>query len=239
VLPQNRRGVPRVDDRRVLNGIFWVLRSGAPWADLPERYSPVTTCYNRFRRWTKANIRDQIMDAITEAYGDDIKMIDGTSVRVHHSAATVKKATRIVVWGEAGAVLRRKSMAQVHGRGLPVQLTISPGQTHDDKAGESLLSAIGGGEMLLADKACDADWIRKTLYAAGAWVNIRARSNRNDPVCFSPKVYRKHNLIERFFNKLKYFRRIASRYDKLGSSYLAMIKLAAIRIRLRSYESTA
>src|SRR3546814_17962829 len=59
VLPRKSRGVPRVDDRRVLNGIFWVLRSGAPWADLPERYGPYTTCYNRFRRWTKAGIRSE------------------------------------------------------------------------------------------------------------------------------------------------------------------------------------
>ena len=52
-LPNKPRGVPRVDDRRVLNGIFWVLRSGAPWADLPERYGPRTTVYNRFNRWRR------------------------------------------------------------------------------------------------------------------------------------------------------------------------------------------
>ncbi len=103
LLPRKSCGVPRVDDRPVLNGIFWVLRSGAPWADLPGRYGPPTTCYNRFRRWTKSGIWDQIMDAITEAYDGDIQMIDGTSVRVHHSAATLKKATRIVVWAEAEA----------------------------------------------------------------------------------------------------------------------------------------
>ncbi len=49
-------GIPRVDDRRVLNGIFWVLRSGAPWRDLPERYGPYTTCYNRLVRWRKARV---------------------------------------------------------------------------------------------------------------------------------------------------------------------------------------
>ena len=92
VLPQKSRGVPRVDDRRVLNGIFWVLRTGAPWADLPERYGLPTTCYNRFRRWTKAGIWDQIMDVITDGYDDDVQMIDGISVRVHHCAATLKKA---------------------------------------------------------------------------------------------------------------------------------------------------
>ena len=54
LLPNKSRGVARVDDRRVLNGIFWRLRSGAPWADIPERYGPPTTCYNRFVRWRKA-----------------------------------------------------------------------------------------------------------------------------------------------------------------------------------------
>ena len=58
LLPNKPRGVPRVDDRRVLNGIFWVLRSGAPWRDLPERYGPRTTCYNRFVRWRKAGVWD-------------------------------------------------------------------------------------------------------------------------------------------------------------------------------------
>jgi len=73
----------------------------------------------------------------------------------------------------------------------------------------------------------------------GAWANIPPRSNRKEPVCFSPYLYRDRNVVERFFNKLKYFRRIATRYDKLGSCFLAMIKLAAIRLRLRVYESTA
>jgi hypothetical protein len=54
MLPNKPRGVPRVDDRRVLNGIFWILRSGAPWRDLPEAFGPYTTCYNRFVRWRRA-----------------------------------------------------------------------------------------------------------------------------------------------------------------------------------------
>jgi transposase len=110
LLPNKTRGVPRVDDRRVLNGIFWVLRSGAPWRDLPDRYGPCTTCYNRFRRWTRAGVWDRLMDGLAKASGGKLRMIDGTSVRVHHSAATLKKATRIVAWDAAGAVLRRKSM---------------------------------------------------------------------------------------------------------------------------------
>jgi transposase len=64
MLPNKPRGVRRVNDRRVLNGIFWVLRSGAPWRDLPEAYGPRTTCYNRFIRWRLAGVWDQIMDRL-------------------------------------------------------------------------------------------------------------------------------------------------------------------------------
>jgi len=64
MLPNKPRGVPRVNDRRVLNGIFWVLRSGAPWRDLPNNFGPYTTCYNRFVRWRRAGVRAKIMSAL-------------------------------------------------------------------------------------------------------------------------------------------------------------------------------
>jgi len=82
-LPNQSRGVPRVDDRRALNGIFWVLRSGAPWRDLPERYGPRTTCYDRFNRWRKAGVWDRLMDAIIAAHDGTIQMIDSISIRAH------------------------------------------------------------------------------------------------------------------------------------------------------------
>ena len=97
LLPNKPRGVPRVDDRRVLNGIFWVLRSGAPWRDLPERYGPRITCYNRFVRWQKAGVWDRLMDAISAAHDGEIQMIDSTSIRAHQQAATAKKGGQIIV----------------------------------------------------------------------------------------------------------------------------------------------
>ena len=94
LLPNKPLGVPRVDDRRVLNGTLWVLRSGAPWRDLPERYVPRTTCYNRFVRWRKAGVWDRLMDPIIIAHDCDIRMIGSTSVRVHQQAATGKRGCR-------------------------------------------------------------------------------------------------------------------------------------------------
>jgi len=112
-LPNKPRGVPRVDDRRVLNGIFWVLRSGSPWGDLPERYGPRTTVYNRFNRWRKAGVWDRLMDAIVKAHDGDVQMIDTSVVRVHQQGATAKRGQKmeamIDVWVAPEAVSRRKS----------------------------------------------------------------------------------------------------------------------------------
>lgn len=116
LLPNKPRGVPRVDDRRVLNGIFWVLRSGAPWRDLPERYGPRTTCYNRFVRWRKAGVWDRLMDAITEAYDGDIQIIDSTSVRAHQQAATAKRGVEIIASVVLEAVSRPRSMRSSTGK---------------------------------------------------------------------------------------------------------------------------
>ncbi len=109
LLPNKPRGVPRVDDRRVLNGIFWVLRSGAPWRDLPERYGPRTTCYNRFVRWRKAGVWDRLMDAVSAAFDGDIQMIDSTSIRAHQQAATAKRGVEITVWVARAAGSRPRS----------------------------------------------------------------------------------------------------------------------------------
>ena len=89
MLPNKPRGVRRVNDRRVLNGIFWVLRSGAPWRDLPESYGPYTTCYNRFVRWRQAGIWDQIMEALAAPHDGAVQMIDTSVVRVHHHGACI------------------------------------------------------------------------------------------------------------------------------------------------------
>ncbi len=83
------------------SGIFWVLRTGAPWRDLPERYGPYTTCYNRFNRWRKAGVWDRTMDAVSEAYDGDIQMIDSSVVRVHQHAANylaMIKLASIRIW---------------------------------------------------------------------------------------------------------------------------------------------
>ena len=90
VLTTKPRGVPRVDNRRVLNGIFWVLRSGLPRRDLPERNGPYTTVYNRFNRWRRAGIWDRLIDAVIKAHDGKVQMTNSSVVRVYRQAAAQK-----------------------------------------------------------------------------------------------------------------------------------------------------
>ena len=105
LLPTKVRGVPRVDDRRVINGILWRFRTGSPWRDVPERYGPRTTLYNRFVRWRAKGIWSRILHAVSDAYDGDIVMIDSSCVRVHqHGAAIERGAGTIAAWAVPAAV---------------------------------------------------------------------------------------------------------------------------------------
>ncbi len=237
-LPNKPRGVPRVNDRRVLNGIFWVLRSGAPWRDLPETFGPYTTCYNRFVRWRRAGIWDEIMDAMAAMHDAAVQMIDTSIVRVPQHGACIAGNSQQHI-GRSRGGLTTKIYAVVDTNGLPVQIELTPGETHDNRLCSVLLSELCPQTMLLADRGYDADWIRMLVSEQGAWANIPPKRNRKEVICFSPYLYRARNLVERFFNKIKQCRRIATRYDRLAANYLAFIKLASIRVWLRVYESAS
>jgi transposase len=176
MLPNKSRGIPRVDDRRILNGIFWVLRSGAPWRDLPESYGPRTTCYNRFVRWRKAGVWDRLMEAVTAAHDCDVQMIDSSSVRVHQHAANTTESGGDRCMGRSRGGLTTKIHALTDARGLPLELILTPGQAADCPTAAKLLGRLREGTILLADKAYDADWLRRSIEAAGAAPNIPSKA---------------------------------------------------------------
>ena len=90
-----KNGRPRLDDRKVLNGIFFVLRTGTPWRDLPERYGPYTTVYNRFNRWAKRGVWLKVFEALAAKSPQSMHLIDSSIVRAHQHASGGKKGARI------------------------------------------------------------------------------------------------------------------------------------------------
>ena len=177
------------------------------------------------------------MNALATAHDAAVQMID-TPLCAFISTRLASLATRKQSMGRSRGGLTSKIHAVVDSSGLPVRLAFTTGEAHDNRLAAKLLSRLKSGTMLLADRGYDADWIRAFVRQHGAWANIPPKRNRTEALGFSPYLYRARNLVERFFNKIKHCRRVATRYDKLAANYLAFIQLASIRLWLRINEST-
>ena len=128
--------------------------------------------------------------------------------------------------GRSRGGLTTKIHAVVDADGLPIALKLSDGAAHDGKSAEDMLGTLEAG----ADAAYDSDARRNELDRRGVFANIKPVARRKAPPAFSRYLYRARNLVERFFNKLKHFRAVATRYDKRADNFLASIQLASIRI---------
>jgi transposase len=135
--------------------------------------------------------------------------------------------------GRSRGGLTTKIHALVDANGLPLGLKLSAGQAHDGRSAADMLDRLGPGQILLADRAYDSDALRKTLADRGAFANVKPMPRRINIPAFSSFLYRFRNLVERFFNKLKHFRAVATRFEKHDDNYLALVKLAAARIWMR------
>ncbi len=140
--------------------------------------------------------------------------------------------------GRSRGGLTTKIHALVDARGLPIRLVLTPGQTHDSKGAAMLLAQLDPACTVLGDKAYDVNWIRDHIEKRGSVANIPFKKDRKEIGVFDADLYKERNRVERFFNKIKHLRRVATRYEKLAANFLAMIKLAAIRTWLRYNEST-
>ena len=135
--------------------------------------------------------------------------------------------------GRSRGGLTTKIHAVVDANGNPIAMKLSEGPAHDGRSAGDLLDTVGQGQVLLADRGYDSDALRAAVASRGAWANIKPMPNRVNIPAFSPWLYGYRNLIERFFNKLKHFRAIATRFEKHDANYLALVKLAASRIWMR------
>src|SRR5215472_12509515 len=212
-LPTDVRGVDRVDDRRVISGIVHVLKSGCRWCDCPPEYGPPTTIYNRFVRWERPIRR----------YADDrFHSCESASLGSRGKGGEQKQA---VGRSRGGRNTKIHALADAKGRLIAILLT--GGEAHDCPVAERLIRRVNPPERMLGDKAYDSTELREELDEHGTKPVIPNRSNRKQPFSFNKRLYKLRWRIEAAFNRLKDYRRIATRYDRLGRNYLASVCLAA------------
>jgi len=128
--------------------------------------------------------------------------------------------------------LSTKLHAATDALGNPTRLLAGPGQENDMARAHDLIEGCRA-EAVIADRAYDADHLHDAILEAGAEPVIPPRRHRRRPHAYDKALYKERNLIERFFNKLKQFRRVATRYDKLLVNFMGFVKLAALAILLR------
>ncbi|MFG2943439.1 IS5 family transposase [Streptomyces sp. NPDC048282] len=269
----DRSGRPWRDHRQVVNGVLWRLRTGAPWRGLPERYGPWRTAYERFARWEADGTWAKLLEHVQvrdDAVGrvEWTVAIDSTINRVHQHAAGARKraadrddledpdsSQACQALGRSRGGLTTKVHLAVDGRGLPLSIVLTPGNTNDATAFGQVLDGIRVPRAttgrprttparVLGDKAYSNRAIRHLPRRRGIAATIPERrdqvANRRRrgtlggrPPAFDKDIYRVRNTVERCFARLEQFRAIATRFDKLADRYRAGIVLATLILWLR------
>jgi transposase len=210
-------------DREVLNGIYWRRRTGSPRTDIPERYGPAMTCYNRLVSWARIGAWDRIFEAISRRrFADDRQFLDrcppacanGQKGGSEETSAPLGMSLKAASWGAREAGLRRKSMPLSTPMALPILLKLTPGQAHNGRSAADTLDGLGQRQILVADRGYDLDALRARLARRGAWRNIKPMHGRVNIPSFRSIFYRFRDLVECSFNKLKQFRAVATSYEK-------------------------
>jgi transposase len=226
------RGRSGANNRLFIEAVLWIARTGSPWRDLPAAFGPWNSIYVRFARWADKNVWENILAVLREDADFEEVFIDSTIVRAHQHAAGAAKNKGEQALGRSRGGLTTKIHACVEGLGQLARFTLTGGQAADITQAQTLIEQMQPGAVL-ADKAYDADALLAYIEGKDAKAVIPPKTNRKNQRAFDKHQYRHRNLIERFFAKLKQFRRVATRYDKLDSRFASFIALAASVIWLQ------
>jgi transposase len=235
LLPGRPESVGRTaaDNRIFVNGVLWVLRSGARWSDLPERYGKYKSVHKRFARWATSGVWDRVFRTLIKDAKNEYLMIDSTIVRAHQQAATGrKKGGPDPALGRSRGGLTTKIHLLCNELGEPVDFLLTAGQVADCTQAIPLLGERQP-RAVLADKGYDADAIVQHIEAAGAAPIIPPKANRKIQRPYNKTLYKQRNRIERCFSKLKHFRRLATRFEKNKRNFHSLVALACSMLLLR------
>ncbi|MEQ9587980.1 MAG: IS5 family transposase [Parvibaculaceae bacterium] len=259
LLPRGGRGQPRTPERdwRIINGICWIMRTGAPWRDMPRRFGSHKSAWSRLSRWTRRGIWDRIWDALKEQEEAEghidwtVHHVDSVTCRAHPDAAgarhpkeqSTEDARVQEKLGKSRGGWCSKIHARCEGTGKPMVLLIGAGNRHDstmfiDVIEEGAVQTASGQtkqrpEAVAADKAYGGQKNRQHLRSKGIKATIPYKSNKKNPRPQDQTLYKKRNIVERCFRWMQRYRRLAIRYEKRGENFRAFWVIGAIRMWIR------
>ena len=219
------KGRPGGAHRTFFDALLWMTRTGAPWRDLPERLGAWNVVYQRYAYWCKKGHFERLFQGVQQPDMEEV-MVDSTCCRAHQSSAGARKISGPQAIGLTRGGLNTKIHAACDALGNPLRFVLTAGQRHDSKPVPELLAGLRA-EALLADKAYDSDKIVEEAEKQGMQAIIPCRVNRkkNQRVLDQDR-YKARHLVENLFQRMKVFRRVATRYDKLDVMFLGFVHFA-------------
>ncbi|MCW7761982.1 IS5 family transposase [Photorhabdus luminescens] len=217
------------DNRLFINAVFWILRTGAPWRDLPTDYGDWKNTHRRFCRWRDKGIWEGLLEQLITEPDFEWLMIDASHIKVHPHAAGAKGGNQDM--GRTKGGFNTKIHLAVDAHGMPVRAIITSGTTADCSQADDLIEGFDA-EHLLADRGYDSDAIAEQAKNQGMEVQIPSRKNRKIKRKYDRELYRLRHLVENAFLHLKRWRGIATRYAKNSASFLAAVQIRCLALWL-------
>jgi len=241
--PKPKGGRPRNDDRKMLDGIFYVLRTGIQWKALPRQIGAGSSVHDRFQEWQQASVFRQLWEAGLLAYDCaqgiawEWQAMDGAMTKAPlGGAGTGPNPTDR---GKSGT----KRSLLTDGRGVPLGVAVAGANRHDMKMVRATLETQVGArpqptpqepQNLCLDKGYDFDEVREILAEFGYIPHIRARGEETQAKQHVPGYRARRWVVERTHSWMNRFRRLLIRWEKKVANYLAMLEFACAFIAFRS-----
>jgi transposase len=200
--------------------IWYVLRNGCPWRDVPSHFGPWSSIFTRWRRWCATGLWEKVLAQLAREATGELRHLDCSHIKLHQHGANPAGGQAFQAIGRTKGRINAKLAAVVDAHGRAINLCLAPGQQHDLKAVLPLVGVLRN-KHAVADRGFDADTFHSTLQDARVRACIRPKRGRGWRHRFHRGYYRRRHRVENFFCRIKRYRRIATRYDKLAITFLA------------------
>jgi len=209
----------------MVEAMYFILRTGNPWRDMPQSFGPWSSIYTRWRRWCKAGLWQTVFELLSTLQEGQLRHVDATHIKVHQDASTGGDHENQAI-GKTKGGLNTKLTAMVDAQGRATQLALAPGNQADVQAVKAI--ELPSDKRVVADKGYDSDAFRQTVRDCGSTPCVPPRKNRLLAVAWHKGFYRQRHHVENFFQRIKRLRRLGTRYEKLASHFLGFVHRAVI-----------
>ncbi|SQG90002.1 transposase [Legionella pneumophila subsp. pascullei] len=218
--------------RMIVEAMLYLMRVGCPWRDLPVDFGWWNSIYQQFNRWSSKNKLMRIFKTLVQEPDLEWEFIDGSIVKAHQHCAGAPNKT-IEAIGKSVAGNTTKIHMAVDAFGFPISFQLTGGEVHDAKGAPDLISSLPIATYTIADKGYDSEEIREQIKQKSSIPIIpRKKNSKTGNAEVDWGLYKYRHLVENIFARLKQFRAIATRYDKLKRNYASMLAMACSYIWL-------